>query len=88
MEIKLIGFDNFLEKLQTIEDKIDKANRSEKDKWLTNDEFCSLLCISHKTAQSYRDKGLVTFSQVGNKILYKMSCVNEFLDRHSRLRRK
>jgi len=86
MEIKLIGLDDFMMKLEAIEQKLDKVSVTGNDHWISNDEFCSLLKICHKTAQSYRDKGLITFSQVGNKIHYKMSCINEFLDNHSRLR--
>ena len=79
-----IEFDDLSERLQTIEELLRNVQPNIKDKWVTNDEFCSLLNISHKTAQLYRDKGFILFSQVGNKIHYRMTEINNFLDRHSK----
>lgn len=84
MIITIPILDSFLEELQYIKTKLESFDKTDSDKWLTNDEFCKLLNISHKTAQSYRDKGYVTFSQIGNKIHYRMSAVNEFLDSNSK----
>lgn len=75
--IKIHGLD---ERLKNIEDLIKNVQPNTIDRWITNDEFCTLLCISNKTAQTYRDKGLISFSQIGNKIYYKMNHVNEFLE--------
>lgn len=80
----IIQFDDLSERLQTIEDLLRSVQPNEKDKWITNDQFCVFLDISHKTAQSYRDRGLVVFSQVGNKIHYRISEVNRFLDDHAK----
>ena len=49
---------------------------------LTNAGFCDYLKISKRTSQSYRDKRLVKFSQIGNQIFYKMSDIQDFLDNH------
>jgi len=84
VEIIIPAFKDFLEKLECIQTKLDSLTQSEKDRWLNNDKFCSLLNISHKTAQSYRDKGLVEFSQIGNKIHYRMSDIDSFLDNHKK----
>lgn len=37
--------------------------------------------ISKRTAQSWRDEGIVSFSQVGSKIYYRMSDVQKLLDK-------
>lgn len=79
----LIKIDGLDERLKNIEELIKKVQPESKDRWLNNDEFCALLNISHKTAQSYRDKGLITFSQIGNKIHYRLSAIDDFLDGHS-----
>jgi predicted site-specific integrase-resolvase len=38
-----------------------------------------LLRISTRTLQSYRDEGKLNFSQIGNKIYYKVSDVEKLL---------
>jgi hypothetical protein len=38
--------------------------------------------ISKRTAQTWRDEGKISFSQVGNKIYYKLSDVEVLLNQH------
>jgi hypothetical protein len=38
--------------------------------------------ISKRTAQSWRDEGKVSFSQIGSKIYYRMSDVQKLLDKN------
>ena len=84
MKISITGLDNFLEKLQALEAKLDSYNKVDEDRWVSNEEFCKLLGVCSKTAQSYRDKGLIKFSQIGSKIFYNTSSINTFLKSHSR----
>jgi MerR family transcriptional regulator, repressor of the yfmOP operon len=51
-------------------------------KLLSSEEVCSLLMISKRTLQSYRDRGILPFSQIGRKIYYKASDIDEYLNRH------
>lgn len=51
-------------------------------KTLDNSEFMRLMRISLKTAQSWRDAKLVNYSQIGNKIYYRISDIQELLDRN------
>lgn len=51
-------------------------------KWLTGDEVCHILGISKRTCQSYRDKRILPFYQVGRKIYFKITDVDDFLERH------
>ena len=53
-----------------------------KAKWLTGDEVCHLLGISKRTLQNYRDKRIIPFTQIGRKIYYKASDVDDFLERY------
>ena len=41
-----------------------------------------LLKISKRTAQHYRDAGMISFAQVGNKIYYKVADIDELLNKH------
>jgi excisionase family DNA binding protein len=58
--------------------------KSEKiqNKWLSSDEVCHLLMISRRTLQSYRDLGTLPFAQIGRKIYYKDSDIEEYLAQH------
>ena len=49
---------------------------------LDNTEFCRKLRISRRTAQSWRDQGKISFSQIGAKIYYQISDVQEFLNKN------
>jgi len=54
------------------------------DPFIDNNEFINLMGISTKTAQSWRDDGRVSFSQIGNKIYYKASDIKSLLDNNYR----
>lgn len=51
-------------------------------KWLSSDEVCHLLMISKRTLQTYRDQKTLSFAQIGRKIYYKSSDINEYLEGH------
>ncbi|WP_418509770.1 helix-turn-helix domain-containing protein [Corallibacter sp.] len=47
---------------------------------LDNADLLQLFKISHKTAQSWRDNNVIAFSQIGNKLYYRLSDINKLLD--------
>ncbi|MGD0754863.1 MAG: helix-turn-helix domain-containing protein [Bacteroidales bacterium] len=51
-------------------------------KWLKGDEVIHLLGVSRRTLQNYRDRRTIPFSQVGRKIYYKYSDINDYLEMH------
>lgn len=51
---------------------------------LSNPEFLQMFKISSKTAQTWRDEGLLKYAQVKGKIYYKLTDIQEFLTRHSK----
>ena len=53
-----------------------------KEEWLTSEEVCHLLRISKRTLQSYRDRGILPFAQIGRKIYYRASGLDAYLDAH------
>jgi hypothetical protein len=67
-------------KLEALVENNKTIAESPDHKWLDNQEFCFLLKISKRTAQNYRDQGLVAFSQIGSKVYYKLSDVHELLE--------
>lgn len=76
------AFQELVNKLDAINNRLTSKEKEPKEKWLDNQELMLLLKISKRTAQHYRDTGLISFSQVGNKIYYKLSDVEELLKSH------
>src|SRR3989339_718581 len=53
-----------------------------KERWLDIQETCLLLKISKRTLQAYRDNGILSFSQIGGKIYFKVVDLEEHLPKH------
>ena len=51
---------------------------------IDNHEFQRLFKISPGTAANWREKGLIAYSQINNKIVYKIEDINKMLDAHYR----
>ncbi len=49
----------------------------------TSEEVQKLLGVSQKTLQTYRDKGLIEFIQIGGLVRYSRKAVSEFMERFS-----
>ena len=50
------------------------------DVFFDNQEFMKLMNISKRTAQEWRNKDVIKFSQVGNKIYYRLSDIKKLLN--------
>lgn len=55
------------------------GDNQDKEKWLGNDDVCSLLQISFRTLQSYRDNGILPYSQIGRKCYYRVSDIENLI---------
>jgi hypothetical protein len=75
-------FTDLMTKLDTIQNQINLKSDGKKETFLDNQEFLLLLKISKRTAQTWRDEGKISFSQVGNKIYYKLSDVEKLMQEH------
>lgn len=75
-------YQEILGKLDSINTRLNAKEKEPIEKWLDNQELMLLLKISKRTAQHYRDSGLISFSQVGNKIYYRLSDVETLLNKH------
>ncbi len=76
------AFQELVKKMDEIQTKLTAKDKEPKEIWLDNQEFIQLLKISKRTAQHYRDTGMISFSQVGSKIYYRMNDVEELLKKH------
>jgi DNA-binding transcriptional regulator YiaG len=50
--------------------------------FLDNQEFIQLMNISKRTAQYWRDQGIIPYSQIGAKIYYNLDDVKAILLKH------
>lgn len=75
-------FSELMTKLETIQTQLHSKSDPKKETFLDNQEFLLLLKISKRTAQTWRDEGRISFSQVGNKIYYKLSDVEKLMQEH------
>lgn len=75
-------FTELMSRLETIQNQLNKKSDTKKETFLDNQEFLLLLKISKRTAQTWRDEGRISFSQVGNKIYYKLSDVEKLMQEH------
>ena len=85
MEAIILTKDQYTElltKLETISNQLGTKADTKKETFLDNQEFLQLMKISKRTAQTWRDEGKISFSQVGNKIYYKLTDVDKLLNEH------
>ena len=52
------------------------------ERWLDIQEACTVLNISKRTLQTYRDTGILPYSQIGSKIYYKAADIQAHLEKH------
>jgi hypothetical protein len=83
---------NYEERIESILKRLDenmtlvvaKLKLNEKtdpeDVFFDNQEFMSLMNISKRTAQEWRNNKIIKASQIGNKIYYKLTDVKKLLD--------
>lgn len=67
-------FENFVRQVKSL-----CGENQDKEKWLGNDHVCGLLQISPRTLQSYRDNGILPYSQIGRKCYYKVSDIENLI---------
>ncbi len=75
-------FQSLSDRLDSIAEKLKEQKTDKTNSWIDNDQFMAMLSISKRTAQNYRDKGIISFSRVGKKIFYQLSDVNDFLGKY------
>lgn len=71
-------------RLEVIDSKLESVqNEKPPEKvWVTNKEAAEILNVTLRTLQNYRDNGILSFSQVGSKIYYKVAELEKHLERH------
>jgi hypothetical protein len=74
------AFEQIMERLDQLEKKLQPVESKKGIGWLNNSQFCEALQISKRSAQNYRDQGLIPYSLVGGKVYYKIEDVQRLLN--------
>lgn len=74
----------FMEQLDSILNGIESMNEKSRasfgnERFLTDKEVSAWLKVSRRTLQDYRNNGMVSYYQLGGKILYKESDIENLL---------
>jgi hypothetical protein len=80
--IESAAFQEIIGKIEGLQHLLESNAKQPKEVWLDNDELIKLLKISKRLAQTYRDEGRIAFSQIGNKIFYRLSDIERMLMSH------
>ena len=76
-EMMMAKFESFTHRV----DEICKLGEDKSlQKWLDNHDVCWALQISIRTLQTYREKGLIGYAQIGHKIFYSSKDVDNFIN--------
>ena len=75
-------YQELVNRLDNLNVKLGENLKTPEETFLDNQEFIQLMNISKRTAQTWRDEGKVSFSQIGSKIYYKMKDVEVLLDKN------
>jgi 3-methyladenine DNA glycosylase Tag len=76
------NYDELISRLDRIQQEVANKQKSPVDTFIDNQEFIQIMNISKRLAQNWRDSGIISFSQIGSKIFYRMSDVQSLLDKH------
>lgn len=74
----------FMEQLDSMLDGIESMNEKSKasfgnERFMTDKEVPAWLKVSRRTLQDYRNNGMVSYYQLGGKILYKESDIEKLV---------
>ncbi len=75
-------YQDLVNRLEQVNTKLEEQYKPSHEVFLDNQEFIQLMHISKRTAQTWRDEGKISFSQIGSKIYYKMKDVEVLLDKN------
>ena len=78
-------YNKVLQELEKLSNRLNEDSQVKlDDPFIDNPTFIKLMGISSKTAQSWRDEGIMSFSQIGLKIYYRASDIKKLLDHNYR----
>ena len=75
--------ESVLDRLHRIEEILSKKQHTDPEQvFFDNQEFIQVMNISKRTAQAWRDEGIISYSQVGSKMYYRLADILALLNKH------
>lgn len=74
--------EQILERLDGIEEAVRIRQKVPEETFFDNAEFLQIMNVSKRTAQTWRDSGVIAYSQVGSKIYYSLADIHAMLKQH------
>jgi hypothetical protein len=72
-----------MERLKRLETILAQKQQSSPDQvFFDNQEFIQVMNISKRTAQAWRDTGIIAYSQIGCKMYYRLTDILALLEKH------
>lgn len=72
-----------LSRLDRISLELKQRQRTQPDEiWYDNQEFLTIMNVSKRTAAYWRTEEMISYSQVGNKIYYRLADVLDLLQKY------
>ena len=91
-------FEEMIEKFNAFTRTVDSIWDKHKDKalqdWIDNQDVCTILNISKRSLQTYRDNGTLPYTQIGHKMYYKPEDIEKIMpliaqrEKDKRIKRK
>lgn len=85
MEAVILSKEQFEELINTVNqiaESVKTKSTPKQEVFVDNEEFIKMMKVSRRTAQTWRDEGKISFSQVGNKIYYKLSDIERTMQEY------
>jgi hypothetical protein len=81
--IETENFDQLVKNIEKLTNEVKLLkNKSICENWLSLHDTCKFLNVSKTSLLNYRNKGLLTFSQIESKIYFRYSDLEAFLLKH------
>jgi hypothetical protein len=76
-------FEAMMTRFEAFAERVEKLCRRSGDKsmqkWLDNQEVCQILNISKRTLQTYRDNGMLPYTQMNHKMYYRPQDIEQLI---------
>ena len=76
------AYNEIMKRLAVIEIAVKSKQMFGDEVFFDSQEFMQVMHISKKLAQQWRDRGIIGFSKVGEKIYYKLSDIKALLEKN------
>ena len=86
MLIETNAYNDLQAHIQRLLDRISNlhalSEKSQTARWLTTDDVCKALSITKRALQSYRSCGIIPYTAIGNKVVFREEDIRRLLEKN------